>query len=111
MGMEGEDMQPDEQHPNVPFATFGNDNDCMVDAETLASALGLSPATLMAELQAGLVYQVAERGIDEDCGRMRLTFRYRQREVRVIVDRAGYILDGIRPAGGGTKDPEVASCA
>lgn len=113
-------MPPDEQlsgriNANVApsdarFATFGDDNDVFVDAEILAAALGLSPAALMAELQAGLVYQVAERGMDEDAGRMRLTFRYRQREVRMIVDRAGYILDGIRPTGD-NKGLEAASCA
>lgn len=106
-------MDPDQlaAPSGARFVTFGNGDDCMVDAEILASALGLSPAVLMAELQAGLVYQVAERGIGEDCGRMRLTFRHREREVRVIVDRAGYILDGIRLAGGGNKDLEAASCA
>lgn len=81
----------------------------MVDAATLAPALGLSPGALMAQLQAGLVYHVTERGTGEDAGRMRLTFRYRHREVRVIVDRAGHVIEGLGPAGG-THSLEVASC-
>ena len=75
------------------FATFQDDGDCTVDAEILAPALGLSPSALIGQLRAGLVYQTAERGIGDDDGRMRLTFRYRHREFRVIVDRAGRIIE------------------
>lgn len=95
--------------PDNRFATFQEDGTCMVDAAILAPALGLSPAALMAQLQAGLVYNIAERGIGEDAGRMRLTFRYRHREVRAIVDRAGRIVEGLGPAGG-AHSLEVAPC-
>lgn len=95
--------------PDSRFATFQEDGTCMVDAAILGPALGLSPAALMVELRAGLVYQVAERGIGADAGRMRLTFRYRHRELCVIVDRAGQIVGGLGPAGG-THSLEVTSC-
>ena len=35
-------------------------------------------------MRRGLVYSVAERGIDEDEGHMRLTFRYRARSWTVV---------------------------
>jgi len=37
----------------------------MVDAEFLAAKLGLSTELLKAEMRRGLVYSVAERGIDD----------------------------------------------
>lgn len=79
------------------FAVFQDDGACVIDGRILAPALGLSPDALMSELRAGLVYQVTERGIGADDGRMRLTFRYRHREVRVIVDRTGRIIEGSPP--------------
>lgn len=74
------------------FATFDADGACTVDAEILAPSLGLSPAALVEQLRAGLVYQTSERGIGADAGTMRLTFRYRHREFCAIVDRAGRIV-------------------
>jgi hypothetical protein len=55
------------------------DGEIVVDANFLAAGLGLSTHSLKAEMRRGLVYSVAERGIDEDEGRTRLTFRYRAR--------------------------------
>ena len=57
----------------------------MVDAEFLAAKLGLSTELLKTEMRRGLVYSVAERGIDEDEGRTRRTFRYRARSWTVVV--------------------------
>ncbi len=57
------------------FASFQEDGGCTVDAEILGPALGLSPVALIEQLRAGLVYQIAERGIGVDDGNMRLTFR------------------------------------
>lgn len=57
-----------------------------IDAELLAPKLGLSPEALKAEMRKGLVYGVAEKGVDEDRGRLRLTFRYRARSWTVIVE-------------------------
>ena len=41
------------------------DGEIMVDAEFLAAKLGLSTELLKAEMRRGLVYSVAERGIDD----------------------------------------------
>ncbi len=63
----------------------------MVDASEIAPLLGLTPERLMAELRAGHIYQSAEEGIEADMGQMRLTFRFRSRVARLIVDHDGSI--------------------
>jgi hypothetical protein len=68
-----------------------------IDAKLLAPKLGLSTEELKAEMHKGLVYSVAETGIDEDQGRMRLTFRYRARSWTVIVEPGGPLIEN-RPA-------------
>jgi len=69
-----------------------------IDAELVASKLGLSAESLLAEMRKGIVYSVAETGIDEDVGRTRLTFRYRSRAWTVVVDPDGQLLESIAPA-------------
>ena len=55
----------------------------------------------------GLVTSVSETGRDEDAGRMRLTFRYRARVWRVVVEADGTLVEDPLPAGkpGHAKDP------
>jgi hypothetical protein len=69
-----------------------------IDAELLAPRLGLSAASLKAEMRKGIVYSVAETGINEDAGRTRLTFRYRSRAWTVVVDPEGNLVESIAPA-------------
>lgn len=71
-------------------------NDCdedesalRLDAREIAPLLGLTPERLMAELRAGHVYHEAEEGGDPDDGRLRITFRYRARIARLIVEPDG----------------------
>ncbi|MDB5406608.1 MAG: Nfu/NifU-domain containing protein [Rhodospirillales bacterium] len=68
----------------------------VVDAEFLAAKLGLSTDSLRAEMRRGLVYSVTERGIDEDEGHTRLTFRYRARSWTVVVNPDGSLNDARR---------------
>ena len=63
----------------------------MVDASEIAPLLGLTPERLMAELRAGHIYQSAEEGCNSDPELMRLTFRYRARVARLIVDPDGSV--------------------
>ncbi len=74
------------------------DGEITIDAELLAPKLGLSAASLKAEMRKGIVYSVAETGINEDAGRTRLTFRYRSRAWTVVVDPDGNLVDSIAPA-------------
>ena len=63
-----------------------------VDARLIAPHLGLTSEEMMAELRCGFVYQVAEKGTAADEGRIRLTFRYRARECRIVVDASGAVV-------------------
>jgi len=74
------------------------DGEITIDAELLASKLGLSAASLKAEMRKGIVSSVAETGINEDVGRTRLTFRYRSRAWTVVVDPDGNLVKSIAPA-------------
>lgn len=62
-----------------------------VDASEIAPLLGLTPERLMAELRAGHIYQSAEEGAADDTGQLRLTFRFRARVARLIVEHDGSI--------------------
>jgi hypothetical protein len=63
-----------------------------VDATLVARGLNLPVEQFMAEMQRGIVYSASERGIAEDEGRFRLTFRYRDRVFRLIVTTTGEII-------------------
>jgi len=60
-----------------------------VEAGHLAAKLGLSVDRLRAEMRRGIVYGMVERGVGEDAGRPRLTFRYRARSWTVVVEADG----------------------
>jgi hypothetical protein len=63
----------------------------VVPAELIAAGLDLPTETFIANLRAGLVYAVTEKGIAADSGRLRLTFRFRSRQFRFFIDEAGAI--------------------
>ena len=60
-----------------------------IAAGHLAAKLGLSVDRLRAEMRRGVVYGVVERGVGEDAGRLRLTFRHRARSWTVVVEADG----------------------
>jgi hypothetical protein len=70
----------------APFTAAGQDFE--IDAALVAPQLGLSVEQFWQELRRGIVYGAVERGIDEDAGRVRLTFRYRARSWSVTLDEA-----------------------
>ncbi|HYG89223.1 MAG TPA: DUF6522 family protein [Azospirillum sp.] len=63
------------------------------DAAAVGPLLGLAPAKFMEKLGKGLIYHRHEQGIAEDCGRVRITFRYRARQSILILDAAGRVLN------------------
>ena len=67
----------------------GRREEAIIEAAHLAAKLGLSVDRLRAEMQRGIVYGVVERGVGEDAGRLRLTFRYRARSWTVMVQADG----------------------
>lgn len=66
-----------------------DENTLRLDAREIAPLLGLTPERLMSELRAGHVYHAAEEGCGRDDGRLRITFRYRARVARLIVEPDG----------------------
>jgi hypothetical protein len=69
-----------------------------IEAGFLAAKLGLSVDRLRAEMRRGVVYGVAERGVGEDAGRLRLTFRHRARSWTVVVEPDGTLNEAQAPA-------------
>lgn len=63
-----------------------------IDASIVAEGLGLTPLSLRQEMHAGRVTSLAERGVDADAGRHRLTFFSEHRRFRVVVDATGAIV-------------------
>jgi hypothetical protein len=68
-------------------------DDVTVEATYLAARLGLSVDRLQTEMRRGIVYSVVERGMGEDAGRLRLTFRYRTRAWTVVFQRDGTLSE------------------
>ena len=84
---------------SVPRSAISiEDGEITIDAELVAYKLGVSTALLQAGMPKGVVSSVAETGIDEDVGRTRLTFRYRSRTWRVVVESDGSLVESMEPA-------------
>jgi hypothetical protein len=79
-------------NPSPPIVGIHGDV-VTVEASYLAARLGLSVDRLRAEMRRGIVYSVVERGMGEDAGRLRLTFRYRARSWTVLVQRDGILSE------------------
>ena len=69
------------------------DDQITIDAEALAPKLGVTVEALKDNMSNGLVMSVTETGMDEDAGRTRLTFRYRARVWRVVVEADGSLIE------------------
>ena len=63
-----------------------------IDAAIVAEGFGLAPTLLQEEMRAGRITGLAERGVDADSGRHRLTFFSAHRRFRVVVDQTGAII-------------------
>jgi hypothetical protein len=68
--------------------------DVVVPADTAARLLGAALPDFLADLRAGVVYSVVERGEGEDAGRLRLTLRRRATQRVLVLDAAtGRVLE------------------
>ncbi|WP_424927354.1 DUF6522 family protein [Amaricoccus tamworthensis] len=75
-----------------------------VDAKIIADAFSLDAATVQNLMRAGEITSLCERGEGEDTGRMRLTFWYGDRALRLIMTDAGALISQTRfPVPGRTK--------
>jgi hypothetical protein len=59
-----------------------------IDATIVADGLRVSPLLLQEEMRAGRITGFAERGVDADAGRHRLSFFSSRRRFRVVIDDA-----------------------
>ena len=64
-----------------------------VDADVIAAVLGIEPARVQPLMRDGKITSVCERGVGEDAGRLRLTFRYRARAWTVVVQPDGTLSE------------------
>jgi hypothetical protein len=79
-------------NPSPPIIEI-HDDDITVEASYLAARFDLSVDRLRAEMRRGIIFSVVERGMGEDAGRLRLTFRYRARAWTVVVQRDGTLSE------------------
>ena len=63
-----------------------------IDASIIGEAFGLAPSIVQSLMREGKITSVCERGVDDDAGRFRLTFFYKNQRLRLIVDEAGSII-------------------
>lgn len=72
-----------------------------VDAMDVADLFGLSAADVQAKMRAEEITTRFETGVDEDAGRMRLTFFYHTTTVRLTCTQDGTLLRTQRTTIGG----------
>jgi hypothetical protein len=75
-----------------------SDDDIVVDAELLATCLDLSVASLREAMSAGDVRTLVEKGEGEDLGRLRLTFRYKDRQYSILREPGGQLHETDSPS-------------
>jgi hypothetical protein len=68
------------------------DGAVQIDASVIAEGLGIALPLLRKQMRAGEITSLAERGIDGDSGRHRLTFFSEHRRFRIVVDQRGSII-------------------
>lgn len=73
----------------------------IVDARDVADLLGLSAAEVQAKMRAKEITTRFETGKDEDAGRMRLTFFYNTKKVRLTCSEDGTVIKTLRTDIGG----------
>lgn len=62
--------------------------DAVLAADQAAALLGVALPAFLADLRAGVVFSIVERGDGADAGTLRLTLRRRGTERRLVVDAA-----------------------
>ena len=63
-----------------------------VDATLIGRSLGIDESLVQGLMREGEITSLCEHGVDDDAGTYRLTFFYRNRRSRFIVDGSGNII-------------------
>lgn len=77
------------------------DGQPIVDAKDVADLLGLSVAEVQAKMRSREITTRFETGVDEDTGRIRLTFFHDTKKVRLTCSDDGRVLKTLRTRIGG----------
>lgn len=67
-----------------------------IDAADLGPLLGLAPAEVPEKMRSDEITSRFETGIDEDAGRIRLTFYYNEEQIRLTCATDGSVLSTSR---------------
>lgn len=83
--------------PNPDTAAKGatvqiGDGAISVDADIVGRGLGLKPQEVLRLMREGAITSICEKGVDDDAGYHRLTFFYRGRRLRLIVEDSGRVV-------------------
>ncbi len=84
-----------ETHERPKLAASGvelGDGEFQVDAELLGKLLGLPPSRVPELMRSREITSVCERGVNDDEGKFRLTFFYRNRRARLNTDGIGRLV-------------------
>lgn len=81
-----------ESHTSVAATAQRYGGNFEIDSAVVARGLKLAVPHFMAEMRRGNVHGLVERGEGEDEGRYRLSFRYRGRELQMIVGSDGRLI-------------------
>lgn len=68
----------------------------MIDAHDLGDLLGIAPSEVQEKMRSGAITSRSEHGSEEDVGRVRLTFWYRDQRIRIISDQDGNVIKTTR---------------
>jgi uncharacterized protein DUF6522 len=60
-----------------------------IDAAVIGRGLNIEPSLVQVRMREGKITVLSERGVDEDAGRYRLNFFYKNRRFRLVVDEEG----------------------
>jgi hypothetical protein len=63
-----------------------------IDAAVIGRGLNVEPSLVPVRMREGKITVRCECGVDEDVGRYRLTFFYRNRRFRLVVDEEGNVV-------------------
>jgi hypothetical protein len=77
----------------LPDAVRYVDGSYEIDSHILSQRLGLSVDRLRAEMRRGSVVSRVEKGLGNDAGRTRLTFRYHMTVWSIILDQHGMLRE------------------
>lgn len=77
---------------DTPLPVELGEHEITVDARLIADGFDLDPSAVLTGMRDGTITSLCERGSGEDAGRFRLTFFYRSRRCRFVVDRHGRVL-------------------